>query len=144
MAPHNGLVHLKEYDIKDSNIELIGSDLDHKVKHASAETEPAWNDGHVGLTPGLLIWRIENFAVVPLPKSLYGQFHSGDSYIILHSQPTTSKPPKLIHDIYFYRRSNLNHSSPHSAVSGAAVKPTSPSPSSSSTPQQDKTKKKTS
>ena len=105
MAPHNGLVHLKEYDIKDSNVELIGSDLDHKVKHASAEAEPAWNDGHVGLTPGLVIWRIENFAVVPLPKSLYGQFHSGDSYIILHSQPTTSKPPKLIHDIYFYRKS---------------------------------------
>ncbi len=102
MAPHNGLVHLKEYDVKDSNIELIGSDLDHKVKHASAETEPAWNDGHVGRTAGLFVWRIENFAVVPVPQSLHGQFHSGDSYIVLHSQPTTSKPPKLLHDIYFY------------------------------------------
>jgi gelsolin len=33
MAPHDGLVHLKEYDIKDSNVELIGSELDHKVKY---------------------------------------------------------------------------------------------------------------
>lgn len=33
MPPHEGLVHLKEYDIKDSNVELIGSDLDHKVKY---------------------------------------------------------------------------------------------------------------
>lgn len=105
MAPHNGLVHLKEYDIKDSNVELIGSDLDHKVKHASAETEPAWNDGHVGISPGLFVWRIENFTVVPVSKSSYGHFYDGDSYIVLHSQPVKSEgntAPKLIHDIYFY------------------------------------------
>jgi gelsolin len=111
MAPHNGLVHLKEYDIKDSNVELIGSDLDHKVKHASAETEPAWNDGHVGISPGLFVWRIENFTVVPVPKASYGQFYDGDSYIILHSQQveltspsgdTTPANLKLTHTIHFY------------------------------------------
>ncbi|KAK4038344.1 putative actin-binding protein [Parachaetomium inaequale] len=107
MAPHAGLVHLKEYDIKDSNVELIGSDLDHKVKHASAETEPAWNDGHVGLTAGLFVWRIENFAVVPVPKPSHGVFYSGDSYIILHSQQLKSNSPsentekKLTHAIHF-------------------------------------------
>ncbi|KAK3293077.1 uncharacterized protein B0H64DRAFT_363410 [Chaetomium fimeti] len=108
MAPNAGLVHLKEYDIKDSNVELIGSDLDHKVKHASAETEPAWNDGRVGLTAGLFVWRIENFAVVAVPKTSHGQFYDGDSYIILHSQQiktdsTTDadKPPKLTHAIHF-------------------------------------------
>jgi gelsolin len=108
MAPHNGLVHLKEYDIKDSNVELIGSDLDHKVKYASAATEPAWNDGHIGISPGLFIWRIENFAVVPVPKADHGQFFDGDSYIILHSQqvkPTDTaeeEKTKLIHDIHFW------------------------------------------
>lgn len=113
MAPNHGLVHLKEYDIKDSNVELIGSDLDHKVKHASAETEPAWNDGHVGLTPGLFVWRIENFAVVPVPKQAYGQFYDGDSYIVLHSQQIKKKKTdpsdegeendknKLSHTIHF-------------------------------------------
>jgi gelsolin len=108
MAPHAGLVHLKEYDIKDSNVELIGSDLDHKVKHASAETEPAWNDGHVGRTPGLFVWRIDNFAVVPVPKPSHGVFYSGDSYIVLHSQQIKSKiedddpkNKKLTHAIHF-------------------------------------------
>ena len=48
MPPHEGLTHLKEYNIEDSNVELIGPDIDHKVKNASAETEPAWNDGKGG------------------------------------------------------------------------------------------------
>ncbi|KAK3998031.1 hypothetical protein QBC44DRAFT_346756 [Cladorrhinum sp. PSN332] len=107
MPPNQGLVHPKEYDIKDSNIELLSSALDHKVKHASAQTEPAWNDGRVGLQPGLLIWRIENFCVVPVPEPNYGSFYEGDSYIILHSVLPVRKagePPskKLIHDIYFW------------------------------------------
>ena len=32
---------------------------------------------------GTEIWRIENFQPVPLPKSEYGKFYSGDSYIVL-------------------------------------------------------------
>ncbi|KAK0729635.1 gelsolin [Lasiosphaeris hirsuta] len=111
MAPHDGLVHLKEYDIKDSNVELIGTDLDHKVKYNSAATEPAWNDGRVGIQPGLLIWHIEDFAVVPVPREKYGYFFEGDSYILLHSQKATSRDPengepgtakKLIHDLFFW------------------------------------------
>ncbi|KAK4152731.1 putative actin-binding protein [Chaetomidium leptoderma] len=105
MAPHNGLVHFKEYDIKDSNVELIGSDLDHKVKHASAETEPAWNNGQIGISPGLFVWRIENFTVVPVPKASYGQFFDGDSYIILFSEQIKSKDnddDNLIHSIHFF------------------------------------------
>jgi hypothetical protein len=31
------------------------------------------------------VWRIENFDMVPVEPSLYGQFYSGDSYVILHS-----------------------------------------------------------
>ncbi|RRT36606.1 hypothetical protein GW17_00000461 [Ensete ventricosum] len=37
----------------------------------------------VGQKVGIEIWRIEDFQPVPLPKSDYGKFHSGDSYIIL-------------------------------------------------------------
>lgn len=105
MAPNHGLVHLKEYNVEDSNVELIGSDLDHKVKHASAETEPAWNNGQVGLVGGLFVWRIENFEVAPLPRVHYGHFYDGDSYIILHSQPPETDADgssRLLHDIYFY------------------------------------------
>lgn len=103
MAPHEGLVHLKEYDIKDSNVELIGSDIDHRVKYNSAATEPAWNDGRVGVSAGLLIWRIEDFTVVPWPAEKAGQFYDGDSYIVLHSYRLGDKDSeKLGHDIFFW------------------------------------------
>ncbi|KAK3689350.1 gelsolin [Podospora appendiculata] len=103
MAPVQGLVHPKVYDIKDSNVELIGTDLDHKVKYNSAATEPAWNDGRVGVDASLFIWRIEDFAVVPIPKNIYGQFFDGDSYIVLHSWKTGPKDnQKLSHDIFFW------------------------------------------
>ncbi|KAI1207764.1 putative actin-binding protein Fragmin [Annulohypoxylon truncatum] len=102
MAPHEGLVHLKEYDWRDSNVENIGSELDHKVKYNSASTEPAWQE--VGHAAGLHVWRIEDFEVVPWPKDRYGDFHEGDSYIVLHSYKVGSKDgeQKLAHDIFFW------------------------------------------
>ena len=104
MPPHEGLVHLKEYDIKDSNVELIGTDIDHRVKYNSAQTEPAWNNGKIGTSAGLFIWRIEEFQVVAWPQDKYGQFHSGDSYIVLHSFKVGTKDgkEKLVHDIFFW------------------------------------------
>jgi hypothetical protein len=41
MPPHQGLTYLKEYDIKHSNVELIGTEIDRKVKYNSVATEPA-------------------------------------------------------------------------------------------------------
>ncbi|OAA36480.1 Gelsolin [Metarhizium rileyi] len=102
MPPNQGLVHLKEYDIKDSNVELIGSDIDHRVKYNSAATEPAWNDGAVGAKPGLRVWRIEQFQVVPWPESQYGQFYDGDSFIVLHSYRAGKESDKLGHDVFFW------------------------------------------
>lgn len=102
MPPHEGLVHLKEYDIKDSNVELIGSDIDHQVKYKSAAEEPAWKAAGKGA--GLFIWRIENFQVVPWPKEKYGHFYDGDSFIVLHSYKVGSKDDseKLGHEIFFW------------------------------------------
>jgi gelsolin len=103
MPPHDGLTHLKEYDIKDSNVEFIGTDIDHHIKYASAETEPAWNDGKVGKEAGLYIWRIEDFQVVPWPKDRNGQFYTGDSYIVLYSYKVGKEgDEKLCHDIFFW------------------------------------------
>lgn len=104
MAPNQGLVHLKEYDIKDSNVELIGSHIDHEVKYNSAATEPAWNDGRVGLEPGLIVWRIEQFEVVAWPEAKYGTFYDGDSFIVLYSYKVGDKDgnEKLAHDIFFW------------------------------------------
>ncbi|PHH71165.1 hypothetical protein CDD83_5263 [Cordyceps sp. RAO-2017] len=108
MPPHAGLVHLEEHDIKDSNVEFIGSDIDHRVKYNSAATEPAWKDGAVGQEPGLHVWRIEQFQVVPWPPQRYGDFYDGDSYIVLHShrapQDDNAAPgaDRLRHDIFFW------------------------------------------
>ncbi|EFY89020.1 actin-binding protein Fragmin, putative [Metarhizium acridum CQMa 102] len=109
MPPNQGLVHPKEYDIKDSNVELIGSDMDHRVKYNSAATEPAWNDGAVGTKPGLRVWRIEQFQVVPWPEDQYGRFYDGDSFIVLHSYKAGKGSDKLGHDIFFWLGNHTTH-----------------------------------
>ncbi|RAH63792.1 gelsolin/scinderin family protein [Aspergillus aculeatinus CBS 121060] len=116
MPPHNGLVHPKQYDVKDSNVELINSALDHQVKHNSATTEPAWRA--VGTNPGLYIWRIEQFEVIPWPRDRYGEFYDGDSYIVLHSAKPPAQQPdtdgetplqlQLQHDIFFWLGSHTS------------------------------------
>lgn len=89
----------KEYNIADSNIALLGSDLEKQVKKAAAETEVAWKNA--GKKVGLQIWRIEKFKVISWPENQYGKFFDGDSYIVLH---TYKKPdaPKIYWDIFFW------------------------------------------
>lgn len=125
MPPHKGLVHTEEYDWRDSNVALINSDIDHKVKHQSASTEPAWNNGVIGREPGLFIWRIEAFEVVPWPQEQFGSFHEGDSYIVLKServkkaageQGSDADGDKLMHDIFFWLG---NHTSQDEAGTAA-------------------------
>lgn len=89
----------KEYNIADSNIAMLGSDLEKQVKKAAADTEPAWDNA--GKALGIQIWRIEKFQVKSWPKEQYGQFYDGDSYIVLH---TWKKPdaPKFFWDVYFW------------------------------------------
>mmetsp|Transcript_17319 Transcript_17319/g.26474 ORF Transcript_17319/g.26474 Transcript_17319/m.26474 type:complete len:377 (+) Transcript_17319:50-1180(+) len=85
---------------KDSNLALIGSELDHKIKEAAAEGEEQWQG--LGEGEGTFVWRIESFRVVPWPKHKYGRFHEGDSYIVLHSQKEGEDDPKLLHDIHIW------------------------------------------
>lgn len=54
----------------------------------------------VGQRVGTEIWRIENFQPVPLPKSDYGQFYTGDSYIVLQTSP--GKGGAYLYDIHFW------------------------------------------
>ncbi|GAP85231.1 putative actin-binding protein [Rosellinia necatrix] len=118
MPAHAGLVHLKVDDWRDSNVELISSDIDHKVKYNSATTEPAWQG--IGEAPGLYIWRIEEFQVVVWPGDKHGDFHQGDSYIILHSYKVGrgNGEEQLSHDIFFW----LGSKSTQDEVGTAAYK----------------------
>ncbi|MED6281345.1 hypothetical protein CHARACLAT_020368, partial [Characodon lateralis] len=47
-----------------------------------------------GKKPGLQIWRVEKMDLVPVPSKLYGDFYTGDAYIILY---TTSAPSYNVH-----------------------------------------------
>ena len=68
-----------------------------QVKLAAGESEAAWKDA--GKAAGLQIWRIEEFKVKPWPKERYGEFFTGDSYIVLH---TVGESPKFVYDVHFW------------------------------------------
>jgi len=90
----------KVYNIADSNIANLGTELEKNVKHAASEHEAAWKAA--GTSVGLQIWRIEKFHVVPLHPNTYGQFFSGDSYIILHTYKKNPQGDALAWDVYFW------------------------------------------
>jgi gelsolin len=89
----------KEYNLADSNIANLGSDLDKKIRVAAAQTEKAWTDA--GKAVGIQIWRIEKFNVKSVPKDTYGTFYSGDSYIVLNTYKQKDSP-KLRWDVHFW------------------------------------------
>lgn len=122
MAPNHGLVHVKEYDIKDSNVELIGSHIDHQVKYNSAASEPAWNNGIVGREPGLFVWRIEQFEVVPWPADKHGVFYDGDSFVVLSSQKLGDENENQVlqHDVFFWLGSHTSQDEAGAAAYKAA------------------------
>jgi len=100
----------KKYDpdgipIEDTNMAGVGGEEDKANRKAAAGHEPAWQG--IGTEPGIWIFRIEAFKVVPWPKEKYGQFHEGDSYILLQtekeiSDETGEPTDKLQHDIHFW------------------------------------------
>jgi len=94
------LVRQQQYKVEDSNVHLIGSDLNHKVRKAAAETETAWHDA--GKQAGTQVWRIEKFQVKDWPRNQYGSFYEGDSYIVLHTFQESPKSASLSHEIHFW------------------------------------------
>ncbi|OCH92641.1 fragmin60 [Obba rivulosa] len=88
------------YDIKDSNIELLGSDLEKHVRQHAGDREAAWQSA--GKAPGVEIWRIEKFTVQEWPNNRYGTFYDGDSYIILHTYKKTTNDENLSYDLHFW------------------------------------------
>jgi len=89
----------KEYNIADSNIANLGSELEKNVKKAAAETEQAWKGA--GAKVGTEIWRIEKFKVIAWPKEQYGSFYDGDSYIVLYTYKKEGSDA-LNYDLHFW------------------------------------------
>lgn len=95
-----GLVKPKQYDWKDSNLALFGSDTEKSVKKDAAKTEPAWQGA--GQEVSLKIWRIVKFQVTDWEQSEYGKFYNGDSYIILNTYKPDPGSEELAYDLHFW------------------------------------------
>ncbi|KAJ4482368.1 fragmin60 [Lentinula aciculospora] len=89
-----------KYNIEDSNIALLGSDLEKRVREHGGDKEAAWNEAGVGL--GLQIWRIEKFHVVSWPKAEEGKFYDGDSYVVLYTYKKTPESESFSYDLHFW------------------------------------------
>lgn len=87
----------EELDIEETNMHGVGGEHDKFLRKQSAQFERAWAEA--GIESGVQVWRIEKFRVVGWPRNMYGQFHTGDSYIILE---TIQEDRDLIYNIFFW------------------------------------------
>jgi gelsolin len=85
---------------EESNVGGIGSKENRDVRKAAAESESAWEGAGKGV--GIQIWRIEKFQVKAWPKSDYGQFFRGDSYIVLQTYKRDPASAKLSYNLFFW------------------------------------------
>ncbi|CAH8523164.1 unnamed protein product [Schistosoma turkestanicum] len=79
----DGSISTMEYNWKDTNMALFGSDLERSVKKEAAETEKAWHPIKSIEKSTLLVWRINKFNLEVVKPEDIGTFYSGDSYIVL-------------------------------------------------------------
>mmetsp|Transcript_47010 Transcript_47010/g.142354 ORF Transcript_47010/g.142354 Transcript_47010/m.142354 type:complete len:374 (-) Transcript_47010:170-1291(-) len=94
--------------LEDSNLAGIGSDEDKALREKAASLELSWEGA--GEKVGIQIWRVENayddnkgvprFGINAWPKKKYGDFHRGDSYIVL--QTSKDEEGSFFWDVYFW------------------------------------------
>lgn len=58
-----------------------------------------------GSNAGLAIWCIDNLRVVPVPKSLYGKFYTGNAYLVLNT--ILLRSGRMQHDIHYWLGSGV-------------------------------------
>ncbi|CAG8570945.1 4001_t:CDS:10 [Diversispora eburnea] len=93
-----------KWDFSETNLANFGSNIEKEAHYQAGAQEQAWADPttKVGIEAGLWVWRIEKFTVKAWPKNKYGEFYSGDSYIVLHSYKKNKDTEALAHDIHFW------------------------------------------
>jgi gelsolin len=94
------MIKQKKFNLAETNIANLGTDLEKKVRATAAHGEDQWKDA--GKKVGLEVWRIVNFTVTDWPVKQYGEFYDGDSYIILHTYKKTPASQSLSWDLYFW------------------------------------------
>jgi len=91
--------------LEDTNMATYGSKDHRDLKKSAAQTEEAWKG--VGKKVGVDVWRIEKFKVKAWDKEKYGQFHTGDAYIVLNTyhpkdEKTGKESDKFAYDVHFW------------------------------------------
>ncbi len=82
-----------------TNLELFGSEIEQKIKEASAKSEPIWNSIDMTI-PYLYIWRARNFKLEPIKQENAGMFYEGDSYIVFNIYKGADG--SLVYNIHFW------------------------------------------
>ncbi|XP_024866437.1 gelsolin-like isoform X2 [Kryptolebias marmoratus] len=59
-----------------------------------------------GKKAGLQVWRVEKMEPVPVPESLYGQFYTGDAYLVLNS--TSNRGGRMQYDLHYWQGSECS------------------------------------
>jgi gelsolin len=95
--------------IEETNLAAIGSTSDHALKALAASIDFHWSNA--GSAPGIEIWRVHNkrteadnpdFGIEDWPVEMYGQFHRGDSYIVLLTRKDEEGEGLLLWDVFFW------------------------------------------
>ena len=106
MADENGDV--KQASLEDSNMSNYGGKEMRDLRKGAAASDP--NFKGAGQKVGLEVWRVENrrtekdtpdFGVRRWPKEDYGQFYTGDSYLVLNTYKD-KESDKLLWDVHFW------------------------------------------
>ncbi|CAH8575856.1 unnamed protein product [Heterobilharzia americana] len=93
------LIPMKQYDWKNTNLTLFGSDIEKSVKKEAAETEKAWQPIKFVNASTLMVWRINNFSLEVVKQEDIGTFYTGDSYIVLNIEKVGKQ---YNYDIHFW------------------------------------------
>jgi len=98
--------------LEDSNLANYGSKAHKDARKGAAQSEKEFAGS--GTKPGLEVWRVENrrtksdtpdFGVKRWPKEDYGNFYSGDSYLVLSTYKVKvdgKETDKLAWDVHFW------------------------------------------
>lgn len=87
-------------DISETNMANFGTDLEYKIKLASAEGEPAFAQflSADTITNGITVWRVHNFKLERVaPGDDVANFFRGDSYVVLSTEGTRNAHTHSIH-----------------------------------------------
>ncbi|KAJ3364874.1 hypothetical protein GGF31_008883 [Allomyces arbusculus] len=87
-------------DIASTNIAALGTDAELQARINASNHEAAWTTA--GHAEGVEVWRIEQFKVVAWPKEQYGQFTSGDAFIVLKTYRVDPDSEKLSYNLHFW------------------------------------------